>query len=609
MHLLTRKIIVLKNVISLNDSLQDIIDNYEVEFDELTVIDTTRDFNQNKWLGQELSHTIIYINPKTRVNNILSVTGCVKGGSILIFAFENGVYSSFFEKFFIPKIMSLSNSVEKISLSDSLYLNKKSLIDLVQYKISKSKILHIIGPRGTGKSSLIGAYVETLFNKKPPYPHVVLVSPSKKSSENTMKQITDVSRETFVYIQPHLLTEKQLEQADVVMVDEAASLPHELIEKVRKYAKNKVIFSTTIDGYESTGQSYRLENLMRSGESEIRLDAPKRFSQHDALHNCIQQLCHPTKSVNNFHIDNGVYNISEFDMPYDEILITVFSLLQDAHYKTTPNDFASLYDTKGILMLCVHDKAAVGALHAISECLEPIDRNLVQAIFYGKRRVKNAMTQQQIINAYGVEEIANKKILRVSRIAIEEEHRRKRFGENLIKELEQKAIKLNYDFLSTSFSFQPKTYAFWESQGFVPVLVGINKNKWHNSYSIVMLKPLEFENSKNTELLKNINKLFDCHVSFYKGTYIELFFLIKNRTRESYFLNEELKLIVPNIEQELDSVLNHHRDINWLLPRLTDIKDKIRPEYTEINQKIKNGSLLNKVEKKKLIEILRGISH
>ncbi len=42
--------------------------------------------NQNRWLGRELNHTLLYFDEHTGINQLLSVWGCVRGGCYFVMA-------------------------------------------------------------------------------------------------------------------------------------------------------------------------------------------------------------------------------------------------------------------------------------------------------------------------------------------------------------------------------------------------------------------------------------------------------------------------------------------------------------------------------------------
>ncbi|MGY0400116.1 MAG: AAA family ATPase, partial [Ostreibacterium sp.] len=309
------------------------------------VIDATKDLNQNKWLGQEIAHTLLHINPETRINALLSILGCIKGGAFLFLSIESGNYGYFKDKILFPSLKMIE---EKQPSPPHIFLNKflsdapeiLNFSDELTKKLSKAKqqgIVHLIGERGTGKSTQLGLFIRQQIyqNKK----RVILTSPSKKSSLNTLKQLQGVSRETFQFLSPETLMNITI-KSDIVVVDEASSMDNALLEKLRQQAnKKQIIFATTIDGYESTGQSYRLKQVNANEDSVICLQEPRRFSITDPIHQLTQKLCHPTISYDMVEclLANGIYVFNQQELAEKSLTMPCYTLLQQAHYRSTPN--------------------------------------------------------------------------------------------------------------------------------------------------------------------------------------------------------------------------------------------------------------------------------
>lgn len=643
----SRNLVVMENCSSLSEAIEKAVAEDDCLGKTLTVIDTTADFNQNKWLGQELSHTLIYIDSKTRINGLLAVTGCVKGGSSLFFAFAKDDYGAFFQKYAIPTLKKIAHEAKVMKKSSQLSPSDKGgagcvdNVNLEQLKalvdeLVEHKVLHLIGERGTGKSSLLGRYIHGVCNDGSVcgHPHVVLVSPSRQSSVNTLKQLSNVSRETFVFLPPANVDNSALANATHVVVDEAASINRAVLNHIREQASGVLVFATTTDGYEGTGQSYRL-SMMKDDDVLLRLDEPKRFCADDGLYQWGRQLCRPSLLLQTPVAADNQPTVCSIKQAYgNHWIIPAFALLQSAHYRTTPNDLANLYDNDGFLAVNVQSNKMIGAAHALPEAIEGLDDELITQIFYGRRRLKNAMTQQALIHAYGMREIADKKVLRISRIAVAEDNRQQGCGTSLVKALEDYAMAHQFDFLSTSFSCQADTLAFWLSQGFVPVRIGINKNKWHDSFSVLMLKPLHEESKSITPILQH---KFAQHLFYYLPVYYEndgdstvqlinaiptLSQWLSKQNKEQYivsdlrlfehvcvpmvFLKEgckqhsDAKLCEKLTEVDVKSVTAHHRDILWLLPSLYSLLQEntwLSAEYQSLLAPYFTRQLLDKKEK------------
>lgn len=533
-------------------------------FSSLTTVDATRDFNQNKWLGVEIGHTLLYFDEKTPINHLLSVLGCVRGGSCIVLAYPSSISHSYFRsQIFLPALQCHNESLSILALKTNSKTTENAAFTLshTDNKIldklnDATPITHLIGYRGTGKSSLLGCYIrQQITNGKT----VILSAPSLKSAANTMRQIgkisADVSRETFAFYPPNQL-KKNADNADMIIIDEAASLAKQFIENVVQQARNnqqQLILSTTVEGYEGTGQSYRLHHLNSHTDTLIELTEPKRFTPDDALHRFCLSLCHPQPQQTT--VPNGVYLFNTQQLRQHHVVQSCYALLQQAHYKTTPNDLARFYDNEALTAICVQDNHVVGAAHCHIEQL-PNDLSPL-AIYRGLRRAKDAFTQQAIIQAYGdVANISTAKILRIDRIAVDKHHRRQGIATALIAQIKSRA-KWQYDFLSTSFSLTVDNQCFWRAQQFNAVRLGLYPNKWLNRRALLMLCPL---NLTAEQSIVPLQAHFARHLSHYNDC-------------ASVIVEDSHTHVTGNVADikiSIDSVVNYHRDIHWLLPELAD---------------------------------------
>lgn len=563
-------------------------------FDNLTVdlvyIDMTTDFNQNKWLGQELTDTLIYFDEKTKPNALLAVFDCICAGYTLYLAYSAEEISGYFKNhILIPRLKKISeksvNDYDEMIPQQSLGLNADKIIR----QLEKAKLItHLIGLRGTGKSTLLGLYINQLVSQG--MTQIALISQYKTSSNNTLKVLNDVSRETIHYYSPAELR-KNIAKYRVILIDESSSLAKQFIQMVIAHAKKhqkKVILATTLEGYEGTGQSYRLNYITNNEETVISLTETLRFAKNDPLHCLVQQFCQPTtkkwypisnlehKPSRRISLANGEYIFNTAELRENNLTESCFALLKKAHYKTTPNDLERFYNEPAVFALSFIEGNLVAVAYALPEIL---DKKInLSDIFYGTRRVKNALTQQSLIYAYGEnQQLAAKRILRISRIATVEKYQKKGIASRLMTQLAAYGKQKNYDLLSTSFTLTEKTLSFWSSLAFQPVRIGINKNKWHNEYALLMLYDL----AANQRLIISLFHKYYRHLIYYKKIYHmsesgkKLYSIsdTNNNLIENNLITSAENLSI-NLHHQIDSVLNGHRDIHWLLPLLNEYYQK-----------------------------------
>lgn len=578
-----------------------------------THVDTTSDYNQNKWLGQELSHTLIYFDKSTTLNNLLSLFGCISGGAVLYVVAKHGEnYGYFYREIFIPTLQrgykrgvidSLSHYPKHIEYLPTLALSGDNYVAALDKKVQTQPVVHVVGVRGAGKSTLLGVWVKQSLTTQR-FSRVIICSLGRLSSANTLRYLQDVSRETWFFSTPTQLL-PHVKAADCIIIDEAATLPKQLIDAVvQRGVDKKIILATTIEGYEGTGQSYRL-NYIHDSKTVLWLAEPKRFSLEDPLYQFGQRLMQSPLPSASAALADGVTTFDNQMLAECSLTQSVFALLREAHYKTTPNDLMRFYDAPARFAVYGKDKQLLAALYSVPEKIPQPQQNdaFYTAVIQGKRRMKDAMTQQSILAAYGRcgYAVASANILRISRIATATKQRRQGYATQILQTLEDEAKQENVDFMSTSFAANPSNVGFWLSQDFLPIRLSTQANKWANSYALLMLKPL------TTTAIPHVAPLamkFYQHCAYYQKAY-------QNDTA-ACFINDWAKQatinhpILPHvIRDELDSVVNYHRDIHWILPTLWQFMQQDtfaqlaipQPLQTEV-QTIVTGAFLNKAQKK-----------
>lgn len=624
----------------------------------LTVIDMTADFNQNKWLGQELGDTLIYFDDHSRLNGLLAVLGCVKAPHAIILACDCAKLSDYFKKaIFLPQLKTLitakdKDSIDSQSPSDSRTINDHEMAKARQKLLNTTGICHLIGERGSGKSTLLGQVLADSVQRGER--HILLSSPLPAASKNTLSSYhalldkVDVSRETLIYCPPNELL-KKLEKATVVVVDEAASYHRNVLYAVIKHVietHKKLILSTTVEGYEGTGQGYRLHYLndleaIQSGANSdthsvvnvgmhsatmansntissdeipssigneyqqpsiVYLEKPKRFSADDPLYRLCQSLYYPDTRLD--IADSGFFVLTTAELRERGWTPACFALLRQAHYKTTPNDLARFYSDDAIFAVYIEAGQMIAAIYALVDVL-PSDVD-IQAIFHGKRRVKNAFTQQALIHAYGEfsdedkdnRQLFNSRILRISRIAVEKKHRRKNIATKLLAHLQNEAMRQSFSFLSTSFSGSARNMQFWQSQAFIPARIGLYPNKINAEYAILMLKVL---NPNSEAISYRCATYFQRHLQFFSSTYFPQYRLLlaDSVSRETSSTQQ--------VSRELSSVLTGFRDIHWVLPRLSLFVQSNHGDMIDLASGVFKAEIHNKEKRQKIAQALQPL--
>ena len=147
---------------------------------------------------------------------------------------------------------------------------------VMAYNQQSPMVLTIDARRGRGKSACLGWLIKAI-GKDAQYGPVVVTAPSKRALGTMIK--TAAMASINFYALDRLL--QSLPKAGVLIVDEAAAIPlSQLIKLINHY--KLVVLSSTQDGYEGSGQGYRLKlpriikRLGRASQA-MTLTAPMRW--------------------------------------------------------------------------------------------------------------------------------------------------------------------------------------------------------------------------------------------------------------------------------------------------------------------------------------------
>ncbi|EIX0884059.1 tRNA cytosine(34) acetyltransferase TmcA [Escherichia coli] len=337
----------------------------------------------------------------------------------------------------------------------------------------------VTAARGRGKSALAGLLISRIAGS------AIVTAPVKAATD----VLAQFAGEKFRFIAPDALLASD-EQADWLVVDEAAAIPAPLLHQlVSRFPRT--LLTTTVQGYEGTGRGFLLKFCARFPHlHRFELQQPIRWAQGCPLEKMVSEAL-VFDDENFTHTPQGNIVISAFEQTLwrsePETPLKVYQLLSGAHYRTSPLDLRRMMDAPGQHFLqAAGENEIAGALWLVDE--GGLSQELSQAVWAGFRRPRGNLVAQSLA-AHGSNPLAaTLRGRRVSRIAVHPARQREGTGRQLIAGALQYTQDLDY--LSVSFGYTGELWRFWQRCGFVLVRMGNHREASSGCYTAMALLPM-----------------------------------------------------------------------------------------------------------------------
>lgn len=375
--------------------------------------------------------------------------------------------------------------------------------------------LLISADRGRGKSAALGMGAGQLSNKK-----VIFCATQRSAMNSAFKHLaqslnlSDVEAKNSLahvtFMPPDALLESP-PQADVVMVDEAAAIPVPVLTRILSHY-SRVIFASTLIGYEGNGRGYTLRFKRFLTEhypnfTEITLSEPYRFANNDLLESSINQLLALDSHYHALEEKSpAALEFTRLDKPAllgkPQTLKHIFALLVLAHYQTSINDFRQLLDAPNqhVFVAMQNQQIIAVALIAIEG---DIPREVIRDILATKRRVQGHLLAQSLATLADEAHFLTQQCARVVRIAVHPSWQGQGVGSALVTQV-QNWLKTQPQVTTfgTSFGAEDTLLAFWQKQGFNTVKLGVKKDKVSGEHSALLAKAIQPSSAVHLHMLQ-----------------------------------------------------------------------------------------------------------
>ncbi len=404
---------------------------------------------------------------------------------------------------FVPR------SLDQLYHSDDQRIAVEKIIKVVRGRSRRPLVL--TADRGRGKSAALGIAAAQLLAAGPC--RICVIAPSARSVASVFKLAASVLKLSSAapnrietehgwvsYMAPAELVEG-LPDADLILVDEAAALPTELLKRLLLHAR-RIVFASTVHGYEGTGQGFgiRFRSILDEHCPDWRafeMHTPVRWAPDDPVEaltfDALLLACEPGEWVEpSSYSPSGlvIESVEKEALAADESLLKqVYGLLIAAHYRTSPADLERMLDAPHLkVWLARSGGVVVGTALVASE--GGFGSDMADSINRGERRPPGHLLPEALAVHCGLERAPMLKAERIVRIATHPKLRRQGVATHILEAVQADACERNIDYLGASFGATQALVAFWHQAGFEPVRVGVKRGASSGLFSTVVMRPL-----------------------------------------------------------------------------------------------------------------------
>ncbi len=345
-------------------------------------------------------------------------------------------------------------------------------------------VMVVTAPRGRGKSALAGMHLRHLHG------NAIVTAPTRAATD----VLAQFAGEEVNFVPPDTLLQRLADgdtpHPDWLIVDEAAAIPGPLLRRLIA-GFNRVLLTTTVQGYEGTGQGFLLK--LCAGLDRLqhhRLNTPLRWASGCPLEVFISDLllfddALPGSAPGADYAISSLTQDAWLTSPAQPAAL--YRLLTSAHYRTSPLDLRRMMDAPGQrFWQALAGEQPIAALWLVEE--GGLSSELSQAVWAGFRRPRGNLVAQSLA-AHGASPLAATLVgCRISRIAVHPSRQREGIGQRLIAKAH--AHSAGYDYLSVSFGYTRELWRFWQRCGFQLVRLGSHREASSGCYTAMAILPL-----------------------------------------------------------------------------------------------------------------------
>ncbi len=329
----------------------------------------------------------------------------------------------------------------------------------------------VLGRRGRGKSTTLGRALSGASG-------LVITGPTPASVAQLRRTL---GADAPPWTPPVLALRAP---GSVLCVDEAAQLPVALLSGLaRAWEGRHRLFATTTDGYEGTGQGFRLRFLDRHDAVRHTLTTPRRWAPGDPLEAFVDHLLLTETTP----VTASTRALRHAVLPHalgPRDLAEVVGLLRQAHYRTTPGDIERLLDAPNLTLHALLADTGIVAVNLVATEGD-LPAQVIDDLQLRGRIRGHALPDTLVCHA-GAADAGSVPWIRSVRIAVHPDLRRRGLATRLATAVQRYHAGRTF---GTVFSADAGVIRFRRSLGYRVVRLGVAASARTGGVSVVMARP------------------------------------------------------------------------------------------------------------------------
>ncbi len=431
-----------------------------------------------------------------------------------------------------PRKTRIPEEVYRLALTQDqvnvIHLLEKHLLDKPKGK--RKKVIVITADRGRGKSCAVGiglvavAYlIRRLKGRK--RVRIIVTAPSLSNVQSFFQLALKAAEELRLKprtVKRHgLILELHGEgfsieywepihvpkfKADIVAVDEASGIHVPLLHAIWR-AHKRIVFATTIHGYEGAGRGFSvrfLSAIKKDPYTELvmyEMHEPIRYAKNDPieawLFDALLLDAEPAEldEEDIEAIEEGRLKYLRLDPEWlfskkgEKTLRQLFGIYVLAHYRNEPDDLAILADAPHHIIRAIATPS--GKIVCAAQIAQEggLDDELIEDLLRGGKIAGNIIPDR-VLKHLRLWEFGRKRGWRIVRIATHPEVQGRGIGSRMLKEIYDEARERGLDWVGSGFGINEQLLRFWLKNDFVPVHMSPDRNPVSGEYTTLVLKPI-----------------------------------------------------------------------------------------------------------------------